>query len=190
MRFFDQPLSESIPEEDLKKPKEIIENLFGPQDFSGISLHYSKEGLRPWEAGAAFGKEIRLQPALRNRRRWRFADRDEVIAHEIVHALRSDLNEPVFEEMLAFSTARKRKWMKQALSQRGVVFALGALLVGTLISPTFIYGALPTFFFLINRPMRTFNWCVKKVGLKKMLYMSDAKIKEVARGEHTQPRGS
>lgn len=181
MSFFNQPLSDPIPEEHLKKPKEIVEFLFGPQDFSAIRFNYSNEGLRAWEAGATWGKEIRLQPAFKNKTCWRLAERDEVIAHEIVHALRSELNEPMFEEMLAFSTAQKWRWIKQALCQRGLLLALGPILVGTLLSPTFIYGAVPTFFLLAQRRMRTFNQCIRSVGLKKMLYMSDREIRESLR---------
>ena len=137
MSFFDQPLSDSIPEEHLQKPKEIIENLFGPQDFSDISFYYSNKGLRPWEAGATWGKEIRLQPAFKKSLRFRLAHRDEVIAHEIVHALRSELHEPIFEEMLAFSTAQRWGWIKKCLCQRGLLWVLGGIALGSLFSPTF-----------------------------------------------------
>lgn len=190
MNFFDQPLSHSIPEDHLKKPKEIVEKLFGPQDFSGISFYYSSRGLRPWEAGATWGREIRLQPAFKTRQRWRLAQRDEVIAHEIVHALRYELNEPLFEEMLAFSTAQKWGWMKKALSQRGLLWILGLTLAGTLLSSAFIYGAAPGLVTFIAMNMRTFNRCVKRVGLKAMLYMSDTDIKRAARGERTPPQAS
>lgn len=190
MGFFDQPLSEPIPEKHLKKPKEIVETLFGPQDFRGIRLHYSKKGLRPWEAGATWGKEIRLQPAFKQRLRFRLADRNEVIAHELIHALRSEFIEPIFEEMLAFSTAQQWGWLKKALCQRGLLWLLGSIAIGSCFSSSFVYGVIPIFFVLVAKRMRTFNRCCKKVGLEKMLFMRDEEIRLMAKEGHTPQRES
>ncbi len=72
---------------------------------------YSNKGLLPWEAAACFVDGTRFA-AIHVRRSIPFGyDKSEVIAHELVHAVRAGFNEPRFEEFLAsrvFTKARQR----------------------------------------------------------------------------------
>ena len=80
---------------------------------------YSNRRLLPWQ-GAIFwvfttpeGVRFPLVQLRKGFKKGRFLgyDREEVIAHEVSHALRLAFNEPRFEEMLAYFHAKK-KWRR------------------------------------------------------------------------------
>lgn len=107
---------EKTPEDqNFKDPLTLVERHFAMRP-SWVRCHYTKEGLGPFELAAAFineerAVEIRIKPYLRGRKRFLFYKSDEVIAHEIVHAIRAAYDEPQFEEFLAsrlFSSPSRR----------------------------------------------------------------------------------
>lgn len=198
MGFFNQPLSEPIPPKDLVSPLKKIENIFGPISLEGISLYYSTKGLYPWEAGAAWGPVIRIHPRFKKKSAWLWGlyERDEIIAHELVHAARHQIEGDQFEEMLAFLTAKSL--FRQAIGPlfSSPVVAILLMLAAALM-PLFIFfdmpflgGFIPIITFTsaliyLQKRRSVFNRCRKKWGLEKMLFMSDKEIKSEAQGAHT-----
>lgn len=87
-----------------------------------LSLIHSRQGLCFWE-GAATWQDLRPEgfcvPAIQVREDFdrmffsRWYALDELLAHEVIHAVRCDFREPVFEEVLAYQTAEKtwRRWL-------------------------------------------------------------------------------
>lgn len=194
-------LDKSICKEHLLEGLSRFESCYGKADLSGISLYYSYEGLRPWEAGAAFGQEIHLHPRFEKKKSFFAAERSEIIAHEIVHGVRYTLEEPLFEEWLAFATCRKpwRRWLGPLLSEQWVQLSI---LTFSITYPLALYmeaylvaagSAAALLSVLIARGLyvgRLFCRCKKRWGLKKMLMMSDETIKRSARAERIQRRVS
>lgn len=94
-----------------KTTKEIIS--IGDIKIDWLPIHYSNRGLRLWEGGCCWveGRKVTLQ--LRQRfklkeRLFGIYSKHELTAHEAVHAIRSQFEEPVFEEFLAYKTSPSR----------------------------------------------------------------------------------
>ncbi len=77
-----------------------------------IPIAYSNRFLAPWEGAVSWSFDticlIQLRKAF-TKGRFLLYHREEVIFHEVVHALRFAFHEPRFEEILAYSQAKK-KW--------------------------------------------------------------------------------
>lgn len=71
-----------------------------------VEVTYSKKGLLPWQGGCTYiqGNSLTLQV---RKRIWGY-DTNEIIAHELVHAVRMAYFEPLFEEILAYQTSKSR----------------------------------------------------------------------------------
>ncbi len=79
-------------------------------EIDTVPIAYSAKGLRPWEGAVTWienGKaRIQLHPRLeKGSLFFGFYSRDEILAHELVHALRAHLNSPRYEEHLAYWTS-------------------------------------------------------------------------------------
>ena len=81
-----------------------------------LPAFYSNQGLRPWQGAATWieGKNlsfVQLRKALKKGSYLFFYRREEILAHEAVHAARSGFDEPKNEEFFAYMTSEKR-WHK------------------------------------------------------------------------------
>lgn len=75
-----------------------------------LDVIYSNEGMDVWEAGctwiASNQVTIQLRAHLRKAARWFcIYSKEEILAHEAVHAVRMKFYEPMFEEVLAYQTS-------------------------------------------------------------------------------------
>lgn len=113
----------SFVEKILKEPLLITERLYGMTPH-WVPLFFSNYQLAPWHGGSAWiFKEREDSPFtafLQLRRNFKRAkiylgiyDRDELIAHELCHVGRMMFEEPKFEEILAFRSAKSkiRRWL-------------------------------------------------------------------------------
>jgi hypothetical protein len=78
-----------------------------------ICAFYSNRSLAPWQAAASWieGREVKaiqLREGLRKGRYLGLYRREEILAHEAVHAIRSGFNEDRYEEFFAYMTSEKR----------------------------------------------------------------------------------
>lgn len=78
-----------------------------------ICAFYSNKSLAPWQGAAAWieGKalsSIQLREGLRKGSYLGIYGREEILAHEAVHAARSGFNEDRYEEFFAYMTSEKR----------------------------------------------------------------------------------
>ena len=76
-----------------------------------LRISYSNKNLTPFEGGATWIDEanipsVQLRKELEKGSYLRLYKRDEIIAHEAVHAMRMAFNENQFEEILAYSTSK------------------------------------------------------------------------------------
>ncbi len=78
-----------------------------------VKIHYAKKGLLPWEGAATWIEEsaegmreasIHVKSSFLTR----LYPQEEIIAHEMVHAMRLTFEERRFEEILAFRTSKNR----------------------------------------------------------------------------------
>ncbi|WP_370913612.1 hypothetical protein [Chlamydia pecorum] len=74
-----------------------------------LKVLYTNEGLDVWEAGCTWIQNnrvtIQLRKPLYKTSRWLMYSRDEILAHEAIHAVRMKFYEPIFEEVLAYQTS-------------------------------------------------------------------------------------
>lgn len=99
---------------DLTLEKKILETLFDIKLSCSFPIHSTKEGLYLWEKAAFFGEEdkesvrgyIHLHPSWNKKKKGFFYKKEEVLSHEIIHAVRFfiERNGP-FEEILAYQTS-------------------------------------------------------------------------------------
>jgi hypothetical protein len=98
-----------LPQEDWKEAHTITKQRFG---FSADWVHacYSNKGLRFWEGAAVWIGDfprIQLKTAFRKGHYLKIYKREELLAHEAVHAARMAFQEKRFEELLAYQTSLK-----------------------------------------------------------------------------------
>lgn len=104
---------ELIPLEDWKNAQKTTYKLFS---FSAhwIKAFYSNQGLKPWEGAAIWmGNDVKVQLryGFKKGKYLKIYSRDELLAHEAVHAARMAFQEPRFEEFFAYMTSSK-KWRR------------------------------------------------------------------------------
>ena len=99
---------QTTPQHNLK----WIQDVFGASP-DWVNIHFSHKGLLPWEGAATWieeneegipGASIQIKPSFFT---WLYPQ-EEVIAHEMVHAMRLKFEERRFEEILAFRTSKNR----------------------------------------------------------------------------------
>jgi len=74
-----------------------------------IQVRYTNKGLALWEGGCTLIEESKVELLLRKRfekkKKFLIYDKEEILAHEYVHAARMAFEEPRFEEILAYQTS-------------------------------------------------------------------------------------
>lgn len=137
-------LLQAAENEEFKDSLDLVEKIFKMRPSWAV-CKYTKEGLNALEAAATFIDEkqratIHIQPYFQQKKRILFYKRDEIIAHEMVHAIRSAFEEPHFEEFLAcrvFSSPWRRFFGSLVEGKRDVILllipgvSLGALIFFT-----------------------------------------------------------
>ncbi|WP_201456465.1 hypothetical protein [Chlamydia sp. 17-3921] len=172
---------------------------------SHLQILYSNEGLDVWEAGCTWILEnqvtIQLRKPLYKASRWLgIYSKKEILAHEIVHAVRMKFREPIFEEVLAYQTsswAWRRFWgpLFRNSGESYALFLSVTIGVGiTLWQPFWGFATilmLPIFFSVrlmlvqsyFRRAMRKIRKMLGVTPLWIMLRLTDKEIKMFA----TQP---
>lgn len=100
----------------LSKPLPL---LLGPMDVQPcwVPIQSSNEGMHLWEGAVLWQSQTDagfMLPQIQiSQRAQRFYSKEELIAHEIVHAVRIDFMEEEFEEVLAYASSPKawRRWI-------------------------------------------------------------------------------
>lgn len=75
-----------------------------------VKVFYSDKNLRLWEGACTWEEEktitIQLRKNLINKKKiWGFYSKEELLHHEMVHAIRNPLHSMIFEELLAYQTS-------------------------------------------------------------------------------------
>ena len=159
-----------------------------------LRVKYSNQGLSFFEGGATWiGKHpfIQLRKPFEHAKRWFGYSADELLDHEAVHAMRSQYQEPRFEEILAYFTS-PRSWRRRV----GPLFRstrIGyTLLVATLL-PLFhpLLWAVPSAIvcwmgWKLSIDLQLFKRALQKTSPATLLCMRDCEIERFARGESLQ----
>ncbi|MCP5470336.1 MAG: hypothetical protein H7A36_07535 [Chlamydiales bacterium] len=148
-----------------------------------VTIKYSNKGLRFWEAGCTWIENgdatIQLRTCFKAKERYLgLISKKELLAHEMVHAMRAHLNEPRFEEVLAYQTsslAFRRYFGPFFRTPRESLLFMVALLV------TPFFWPLPTLLVGVGllrlvRTQRTYAKARKNRGFEELLSMTDKEI--------------
>lgn len=102
---------QTIPKAHWLLPSEILLNIFSffPESLPAF---YSDRSLAPWQGAAAWVERdqiiaIQLRKAFRKGSFLKLYDRDELLAHEAVHAARSAFDDSPLEELFAYMSSLK-----------------------------------------------------------------------------------
>ena len=97
--------------EDLGGPHALLKGLFGCEP-DWVPVLYGNKGLSLWEGAATWIEKgsvrIQLKKGFKKGVYLGLYRRDEVLAHELVHLARMAFDEPKFEEMFAYLTAKSK----------------------------------------------------------------------------------
>ena len=136
-----------IPEPHWDWVRTYLEGLFDIKPLY-ICAYYSNKRLAPWQGAASWidGRRldsIQLRSALKKGSYLGLYRREEILAHEAIHAARSGFNESVFEEFFAYMTAEK-KWRRvlgPILRRPWEIWPLFLFMLLGIYSPVFYWGA-------------------------------------------------
>jgi len=98
-----QTLSHPFPEQALKR----FESLFQMRP-DWVPLLIQKKPLKLWEAAATWIEDDSVTIQLKSLTPPPSYSLEEILSHELVHAVRLKFQEPLFEEILAFRTSKNR----------------------------------------------------------------------------------
>jgi len=176
----------------------LVETLYGCKP-DWIEVRNSNSNLSPWEAAATFYDEedhsvsIQLRRAFLTKKRYLgLYDKEEVLAHEYIHAVRFPLQSEKYEEFFAYYIAAffgskfRAYWgplftkPSDALVFTGAALAPFAAFFVDVVDPLF-FLAIPigiTAFFATRLISRWRRWksCQEKVGLPLMIRLTDEEI--------------
>jgi hypothetical protein len=206
--FFCNPLKEFEEMEKVPVPhwdwvRHHLKELY---DFQPDSLvaYYSNRQLTPWQGAASWVMDVESGPLCAVQLRRGFLkgsylglySRDEILAHEAVHAARCAFEEPAFEEFFAYytSSAKWRRLLGPIIRKPWEAsFFLGVLGLGALFGIFLPAAVLSSFGFLRLGRQHTRLWrAVKKMRkegksektIRFLLFrLTDCEIKRVAQGK-------
>ena len=143
-----------------------------------LEVSYSNESLDAWEAGCTWIMDNRVTIQLRKQFKkasfwFGFFSKEEVLSHEAIHAVRMKFYEPMFEEVLAYSTSKHcwRRFLGPLFRSTGEThFFLFFVLFGAFLFPWFPWIGFfcifcPNVFFLFRlfRTQSLFHKAKKKI---------------------------
>jgi len=136
-------------------------------DPDWVWMIYDNKGLRFWEGACTWIKRdqftLQLNKAFKQKESYFGYSREEVIAHELVHAVRGNFEEPIFEEILAYqaSSSSFRRFCAPIFrtTKESLIFmvSLAALLVATIFE-SFQKTVLIGFLFLLTGGLVRLLW--------------------------------
>ena len=137
----------ALSQEDWEGAHERVYALFDCKPIH-LPAFYSNRSLTPWQAAASWIENgqliaIQLRKSLQNKPYFGY-QKEEILAHEAIHAARSGFSEPLFEEFFAYC-ACKNKWRKTFgpfFRKPWEAWPLLFFLVAGIFSPLFYIGAL------------------------------------------------
>lgn len=179
-------------------------------DFQPESLlaYYSNHKLAPWQGAVSWIFEnglcaVQLRKGFLKGRYLGLYSRDEILAHEAVHAARCAFDEPINEEFFAYftSSVKWRRVLGPIVRRPWEVFLLGAALLGGMLLGQFLLASLLTFaaFFRLARQHRTLRRAAKNLSQKVesektvrsiLLRLTDQEISKLSDGKMFEDDGS
>lgn len=110
----------SFSPEGMREALALCEELFDARP-SWVAIIEQQKGLSAWQGAVLWIQEeggyhiplVQLSPRLKTSWLKRWYKQEEVLAHELLHAMRLPLNASRFEEIIAYQTSRSRlrKWL-------------------------------------------------------------------------------
>ncbi len=168
-----------IPSSHWEWVREMLFNIFHVKPLY-ICAFYSNRSLSFWEAAAAWieaGKlqAVQLCEGLRKGRYLGLYRREEILAHEAIHAVRAAFNEDRFEEFFAYMTSEK-KWRRvlgPILRRPWEAWVFVLLALGGVMAPLFSLGALIWVVLGFTRLIRG-HFLLRKAGMQIQAVVGDS----------------
>lgn len=151
-----------------------------------VPIHYSNKNLPFWEGAAMWiGEDFSIQMREGFKKgSYLGYKREEVLAHEAVHAARMAFEEPKFEEVLAYRTSKNilRKWVGPLFQKPWetvvLMLSLAAAPLGYFWVPLMALG-------LLGIRLAWTQWilsrCLKKLPLSIVVCLTDKEIRRFSR---------
>jgi len=170
------------------KPLDHLEwsEVSSPFKIDWVPISYSNHQIAWWEGAATWISEDQL-PSIQLRKNFQKGSflgylRSEVLSHEAIHAARMRFEEPLFEEILAYSTASQgwKRFFGPLFSRtwEPLVLMLGvALGIFWPLIPILLIGL--SFGWLCYRQW-IFKRCCGKLSLSLVLCLTDQEMKKIA----------
>lgn len=183
---------------------DLFESLFSMRP-NWVPLLVQKHPLKPWEGAVTWIEGSCVTVQIKSLTPPLSYSLEEILAHELVHAVRVAFQEPLFEEILAFQTSRKR-WRRflgplfsrpldTYLFLSSLLLSWGGYWIGWWLDIEWLRlsaWALPLLFFLVlftklvylqtvfHRARSHLEATNPKEALKILLISSDAQIKRLS----------
>lgn len=169
-----------------------------------LPAFYSNRSLTPWQAAASWIENgqlvaIQLRESLRNKSYFGY-QKEEILAHEAVHAARSGFHEMLFEEFFAYRVC-KNKWRQTfgpLLRKPWEAWPFLFFLIAGIVTPLFYIGALGWLtgglirLYQIHRRFKRasshlLKWVKDPQKVLPVLFrLTDAEITQFARGKNLE----
>ncbi len=155
-----------------------------------IPLFYTNKGLSFFEGGATFIDEtdgirrpiIHLKKVFQKKSHWLFYSKEEILQHELVHAMRCMFDEPKIEEFIAYQTSKVsyRRYLGPLFTSPKEI----ALFLGLLVLPVFF--ANPWFFGfpLISLGIFMFRLGIRQRKFSRLLSLYPTKEERLILQDH------
>lgn len=147
-----------------------------------ICAFYSNKNLAPWQGAASWidGRRldsVQLRKALKKGSYLGLYRREEILAHEAVHAARSGFNESVYEEFFAYMTSevKWRRILGPIVRRPWEIWPLFIFLILGVFSPLFYWGASIWLIFGFTRLIRN-HTTLNRAGNEILKHLPDLKL--------------
>jgi hypothetical protein len=91
-------------------------------------IFFTTKNLRFYEAAAFFQQDDKSWIEISNKKwfKWLGYDEETILKHELVHALRKDFEDSIYEELIAYQFSKKKyqRFFGPALSEKGILRSL------------------------------------------------------------------
>jgi len=91
-------------------------------------IFFTTKNLRFYEAAAFFQQDNKAWIEISNKKwfKWLGYDQETILKHELVHALRKDFEDSIYEELIAYQFSKKKyqRFLGPALSEKGILRSL------------------------------------------------------------------
>ncbi|MCI5051715.1 MAG: hypothetical protein MRY21_01095 [Simkaniaceae bacterium] len=183
----DEKLLKLSEEGHIPGPNEDEESFLSRIESVNFDVIYSNAGLSPFEAAVTWidhSPQIQLRKVFQNKANWLGYSKSEILEHERLHLARAAFDEPLFEEILAYSLSPKkyRRLLGPFFRNRRNVYISMMSLISATWQPILGLIAIALGFTVI-RDLQRFAKVRRRYPLKLLMCLTDSEIMQLAKNK-------